>query len=183
MATTTVFKNKLAAWNHLIESGWQIGKSQFYDHCKEGFLRPIRSGENKGKYALSAVEKYAKLNVRQTETGLKVDEKFEAHQEEMREIGLEKARTKLEAEKHDLGVKQSKYILRSDFELEIVARAVAFMAHLNHTVQEGAPDWIEIVGGDQQRTAEMVDAISRAIEQRMSDFATNTEFDIILEAN
>ncbi len=173
------FTSKKAALDHLVASGWQIGQSQFYSHCKQMLLRP----EKEGGYAVKAVEKYAGLHLRRTETGQKVNDKLDRMQEERLEVELATARVKLTREEHDLGVKQSKFIPRADFELAIVGRAVAFMAHLNHTIQTNVPDWIDLVGGDQKMAADLVATISEAIEQRMGDFAANVEFDVILDAN
>ncbi|MDD3814409.1 MAG: hypothetical protein PHZ02_07160 [Desulfocapsaceae bacterium] len=173
------FKTKKEVLGYLQEDGWQIGQSQFYKHCRDMLLRP----EKEGGYSLNAVKKYAAINLRRTETGQKVNDKLDRMQEERLEVELETAKVKLTREQHDLGVKQSKFIPRDDFELAIVARAVAFMAHLNHTIQSSVPDWIDVVGGNQDRAPDLVAAISEAIEQRMGDFAADVEFDVILEAN
>jgi len=141
-----IFNNKISVHRWLLENGWTIGKSQFYDHCKEGLLRPAKKD---GKYHLA----------------------------------LRREQVGLERERFDLQAKQGKFIPRAEFELALVARAVAFMAHLNHTVQQEVPDWIELVEGNQGRAAELVEAISRAIEQRMADFAVDAEFEVLLEAN
>lgn len=173
------FAAKKDAFEHLLATGWQIGQSQFYAHCKEGRLRP----EKEGGYTRKAVEKYAGLHLRRVETGMKVNDRLDRMQEERMEVELATARVKLQREEHDLGTKQSRFIPRDDFELAIVARAVAFMAHLNHTIQSSVPDWIDIVSGDQARASDLVAAISEAVEQRMGDFAADVEFDVILEAN
>ena len=171
------FPNKKAVLEYLQEAGWRISQSQFYQHCKEGLLRPGKDG----RYSQAAADRYAKRWLRRVETGEKESGKLDRMQEEKLDLELRTARIKLTREEHELGVKQRKFIPRDDFELAIVARAVAFMAHLNHTIQESAPDWIELVGGDQARTPELVHAISHAIEQRMGDFAADAEFDVILE--
>lgn len=177
---STAFKSKIAVHRFLEEQGWQISKSQFYDHCKEGRLRPSRTD---GKYLLSAVEKYAKLHCRRVDTGEKVNDRLERKQEQKMDLDMRRSEVQLQQAEHDLKVKQGRFVPRSEFELAIVARAVAFMAHLNHTVQQGVVDWIDLVEGDQSRAPELVDAISTAIEQRMGDFAADAEFDVVLEAN
>jgi len=176
----TIFKSKIAVHRWLEENGRQISRSQFYDHCKLGLLRPHKSD---GKYRLSAVQKYAKLHTRSLETGQKENDLLDKMQQEKLEVDLDTSKIKRDRERHDLAVKQGKFIPRSEFELAIVARAVAFMAHLNHTIQQQAPDWIDLVEGEQARAPELVDAISKAIEQRMGDFAADAEFDVILEVN
>ncbi len=176
----TVFKTKVEILRYLQDGGWKIGRSQFYDHCRDGLLRPTKKD---GRYHLKAVEKYAKLNVARLDTGQKVRDREDVMREEKLTISLEREKVGLKREKHDLATRQGRYILRSEFELAIVARAVAFMAHLNHTIQVGAPDWIDLVEGEQSRAPELVDAVSKSIEQRMGDFAADAEFEIILEGH
>ncbi len=174
----TIFKSKIAVHRWLEDNGWQISKSQFYDHCRDGLLRPAKAD---GKYRLKAVERYASLHVKKAETGQKENEREEKMREQKLEIALQREEVGLERERFELEAKQGKFIPRAEFELAIVARAVAFMAHLNHTIQANVPDWIELSGGDQTRAPELVEAISRAVEQRMGDFAADAEFDVILE--
>ena len=174
------FGSKIKVWEYLVAGGWKISKTQFYQHCKDGLLRPTKKT---GKYTLKAVEKYAKLHVPRAESGQKANEKLDAMQERKLEVELEREEVRLEKDRHELAARQGKYVRREEFELAIVGRAVAFMAHLNHTIQQEVGNWIDIAGGDQTRAPELVDAISRAVEQRMGDFAVDAEFDVILEGN
>ncbi len=173
------FKNQTATLKYLTSEGWKIGKSQFNKHCTEKLLRP----EADGTYNQQAVDKYAKTWLKQVATGQKLNERLDKMQEEKLEADLRASKFKMEEAEFNLGIRKNKFVPREDFELAIVARAVAYMAHLNHTVQSEAAEWIDIVGGDQARAPELVQAISRAIEQRMGDFAADAEFDVILEAN
>jgi hypothetical protein len=179
MTESSLFKTKKAVFEHLQSTGWQIGQSQFYAHCKGGLLRPLKEGG----YNQKAVDKYAKTWLKQLATGQKLNERMDRMQEEKLEADLRASKFKMEEAEFNLGIRKNKFVPREDFELAIVARAVAFMAHLNHTVQSDAAEWIDIVSGDHARVAELVQAISRAIEQRMGDFAVDAEFDVILEAN
>jgi hypothetical protein len=169
------FPSKKDVFSYLIDSGWQIGRSQFYEHCRQLLVRPT----NEGKFEKKDVDRYAKRYLRQRATGQKIDD----YQEKKNQVELETARVKLEKEQHDLGVKKGKFVHRDEFELAIVARAVSFMAHLSHAVQSSVGDWIELVDGDQHKAADLVAAITEEIEQRMSDFAADAEFEVILEAN
>ncbi len=162
---------------YLLDMGWKVSRSQFYEHIRERLLQ-----KRKGVYTQSAVDRYAKKHLRRAETGMKVNDRLEKIQDEKLELELRTARVKLEKEEHDLNVKKRKFVSREDHELAIVSRAVAFMAHLNHTVQQSAPDWIDIVGGDQKEAPALVAAVCEELEQRMGDFAADVEFDVILEA-
>jgi hypothetical protein len=175
--TPDKFKNKISVFNWLVENGWQISKSQFYDHCKLGLIRPVKSGG----YPLKTVQKYASLHVKKQETGEKESEWEVKMREEKLKVSLAREQIGLDKDQFELDAKRGKYIPRSEFELAVVSRAVAFMAHLNHTIQANVPLWIQLVNGDSARAPELVEAISREIEQRMGDFAADVEFEIILE--
>lgn len=181
MNELSTYKTKKAVLEHLqaSDSGWQISQSQFYAHCKQGLLRPGTDGS----YSQKSIDKYAKTWLKQAATGQKLNERLDRMQEEKLEHDLRASKFKMEEAEFNLGIRKNKFVPREDFELAIVGRAVAYMAHLNHTVQAEAAEWIDIVGGDQARAPELVQAISRAIEQRMGDFAADAEFEIILEAN
>jgi len=174
------FPSKIKVHRWLLDNGWQISQSQFYDHCKDGLLRP-RKGD--GKYTLQSVEKYALINVKKAETGAKVNDQEDKIRHEKLEISLQRERLALEADTFDKEKRHGKFVAKADFEMAIVARAVTFMAHLNHSINKEAQDWIDLVEGDQQRAPELVNAIVNTIEQRMGDFAVDAEFDVILEAN
>lgn len=174
-----VFATKKAVFEHLKAEGWQISQSQFYAHCKERYLRP----DKEGKYTLKAVEKYAKNWLKLAATGEKANSEYDRKMERKLDAELKSAEIRAEKDLFELETKRGRFIPRDEFELAIVGRAVAFMAHLNHTVQTNAAEWIDIVGGDQARAPELVQAISRDIEQRMGDFAADAEFDVIMEAN
>ena len=180
MSDDTSFKTKKAVFEHLDAAGkWQISRSQFYAHAKQGLLRPDKDG----RFQLKAVEKYARTWLKEMATGQKANEKLDKMQERKLEAETLSAEIRHERERFEFESKRGKFIPREQFELAIVGRAVAFLAHLNHTVQTNAADWIDIVGGDQSRAPELVQAISREIEQRMGDFAADAEIDVILEAN
>jgi hypothetical protein len=179
MEEPQVFATKKAVFEHLKEGGWQISQSQFYAHCKERYLRP----DKEGKYTLKAVEKYAKVWLKLAATGEKLNTEYDRKMERKLDIELRAAEIRADREQLELDTKRGRFIPRDEFELAIVGRAVAFMAHLNHTVQSEAAEWIDIVGGDHKRAPELVPAISRAIEQRMGDFAADAEFDVIMEGN
>jgi hypothetical protein len=173
------FKSQESVLEYLKNAGWKVSKSNLNRHCKEKLLRPSEDGT----YSQRAVERYAKTWLKQIATGQKVNERLDRLQEERLEKELKAANLKLDREQFELDVRRGRFIPRDDVEMMIVGRAVAFMAHLNHMVQSGVPDWIDLVGGDQGRAPELVSAISEAIEQRMGDFAADVEFDVILEAN
>jgi hypothetical protein len=179
VAAPDQFKTKKSVFTWLGDNGWQISQSMFYEHCKIGLLRPMKGGG----YTLKAVQKYASLHVKKAETGEKESEWETRAREEKIKVTLEREQVGLEKDRFELDARRGKYIPRSEFELAVVSRAVAFMAHLNHTIQANVSLWIQLVGGDPARAPELVESISREIEQRMGDFAADVEFEVIMEQN
>lgn len=173
------FRSQESVLEYLKNAGWKVSKSNLNRHCKEKLLRPSEDGT----YSQRAVDRYAKTWLKQIATGQKVNERLDRLQEERLEKELKAANLKLDREQFELDIRRGRFIPRDEVEVMIVGRAVAFMAHLNHMVQSGAPDWIDLVEGNQGRSPELVAAICEAIEQRMGDFAADVEFDVILEAN
>lgn len=181
----TVFSSKAAVFRWLEENDWQIKKSQFYDHCKDGLLRPVRSGENKGKYVLSAIEKYAKLNVKPAGASQKTNDLLDTMQQETIETKLKREKIRLEKEERELEISKGRFVAADDFELAIVGRVIVFMSHLGHSCQMNIKEMIDLVDGDQRRAPELLDFLNKLMGQRAGDFVADAdkEFDIILEAN
>lgn len=174
------FKSKAAVYRWLIDNGREISETQFYDHCKEGLLRKKR-GEK--FFTLAAVKKYSKLHTKLAATGEKEQDHRDKMQDELRQIELETARLKMKEKEHSLLVKQGKVVPIDEYETAIVGRQVAIMAQLNHMAQKNVAAWIELVDGDLNKAPALLEAILEEIAQRMSDFAVDIEFDIILEAD
>lgn len=172
------FPHKLAAWEYLRDSGWQISKSQFYEHCKQGRL-PRKDGH----YLRVDVDRYAKTHCKLESTGERVNDTLSRMAEEKAATELAREKVRLERETHDLAARRGEYVPRDEVELMIVGRAVAMLAHLKAMVQMRTPDWIELVGGDQARGRDLIDTVWIAIEEHLSLFARDIEFDVIFEKN
>lgn len=172
------FPHKLAAWEYLRDSGWQIGRSQFYEHCKQG-----RLPRKDGRYLRSDVDRYAENHCKLESTGEKVNETLSRMAEEKMSTELQREKVRLDREIHDLAVKQGAVVKRDDVELMIVGRAVAMLAHLKAMVQMKAGDWIAVVDGDQSRARELIDIVQTGIEEHIAVFARDIEFEVIFEKN
>lgn len=175
-----LFNTRLEAWQYLQDSGWRIGRSQFYQHCKEGRLLLDRKT---GKYLQAAVDKYAQLHCRLAETGERVNDKRDRLAESKAEVEYERELVRLDKDRHDLAVRRGEYVPRDEVELMIVGRAVALLAHLKALVQMQSGDWIELVEGRPERAQELIGTVNRAIEEHLSVFARDIEFDVIFEKN
>jgi len=162
---------------YLKSKGVDVPQRSLYGHARQGKLRQT----GRGKFTRETLEEYCRVWLKidledtRTDTQELMSRKLVG---EVKKIESQAARAEFEFE-----VLKKDYVSRDDFELAIVGRAVAFMAHLNHTIQSSVPDWIDAVDGDQARAPDLVAIISEAIEQRMGDFAADVEFEVILEPN
>ncbi len=172
------FKNPTEVWQYLKDSDWKIGRSQVYEHVNQGLLR-----KKDGVFLLKDVNRYAKQNLKNAATGQKVNEELDKLQTQKFKNEVRASELKLEKEEHDLNVRRGRYIKREEHELAIVGRAIVFMAHMNHTVQEKVEDWIDLVGGDLTKAPDLVAEITGELEIRMSDFTADAEFDVLLEGD
>ena len=172
------FANRLEAWQYLQDSGWQIGRSQFYEHCKQG-----RLPRKDGRYLRADVDRYAGTHCRLVETGEKVNDKLSRMAEEKAETELNREKTRLEKEKIELAIKRGDHVARDEVEQMIVGRAVAMLSHLRAMVRMKASDWIALVDGDQKRQRELIDALNEGLEEHLAVFAKDVEFEVIFEKN
>ncbi|MGI6655247.1 MAG: hypothetical protein ACOX5Z_00145 [Desulfobulbus sp.] len=174
-----IFPHRLAAWGYLRDSGWQISRAQFYEHCAQGRLRRQKDGT----YRIRDVDLYAKTHCKRLDTGEKVNDTLARMAEDKAKTELSREKVRLEREEFDLAVKKREYVRRDEVELMIVGRAVAMLSHLQAMVQMQAEDWIVLVGGDPLRARELIAAVCQGIEGHMATFAREVEFEVILEKN
>lgn len=172
------FETKFAAWEWLVANGWKLGKSQFYNHCKDGLIRP----DADGSYSMKRLKKYAETHVKRAETGLLQRDELERLQERKLKGEVELLEVKKAREQHDLDVRRGRFIPREDVEIELAGRAVAFLSGLRNTVQMSAVDWIRLVNGDTSRAAILIDAMTHDIEHRLSHYASTVQWEVILDA-
>lgn len=173
------YKNKLAVLNALQEDGWKISKTQFYEHCKIGLLRPGKDGG----YSKAAVEKYAKANLPRLDTGEKVADRADRLREEKQELAVQRERIKLEHEQLDLDERHGQLMPTEDHERAVIARGVALYEHLNHHLQVEVSALIETVNGDQKQAPALIDFFSSILDSAFADYVADAEYDVILEAN
>ena len=90
---------------------------------------------------------------------------------------------RLEREERELAAMKGLYIKRSEVELVVIARAVAMLSHLKAMTQTEAPGWIDTVDGSQDRQRELIEAVWENIEETVSVFAKDIEFEVVFKKN
>lgn len=174
--TTPLFPSRTTAWTYLRDNGWLIGRTKFYEDCREGRL----PREKNGKYTRANVEAYAATYCRRVDTGLRVGEEKGTVADQREAVRLEREKVRLQKERRELELIEGKSIPRAEVELMVVGRAVAMLSHLKAMTQMRASDWIHIVDGDQSRAAELIAEIQDGIEEYLATFARDVEFKVML---
>ena len=171
-----LFPSRTTAWTYLRDNGWLIGRTKFYEDCREGRL----PREKNGKYTRANVDAYAATYCRRVDTGLRLGEEKGTVADQREAVRLEREKVRLQKERRELELIEGKSIPRAEVELMIVGRAVIFLAHLRAMTQMKAADWIHIVSGDQSRATELIADIQESIEEHLSTYARDVEFKITI---
>lgn len=175
--TGETLPNTAAVLDHLKEAGWKVTKTSLYRHQSQGKLLPSQDGS----YTKNAVERYAKTFLKQTATGKRVAENTDELQRKKLEKELEHLSQKIMREKFSFEREQGLYIPRDQMEIELATRAGILVAGLKHWVQSNAADWIAASGGDTKRTGELINLMSKDVDEHINHYASSREYEVVIE--
>lgn len=170
------FKNRAEVLEYLRGQEVKISRGKLYKDADTGKLRM----ESDGSILLMEVDKYIKSALKPfKKAGTAPDiEKLQTEKLERENDKLDEQIKKLIWEREK---ETGKYILRDDFEMEIVARAAVFAVSLKQMVSIKALDWVSIVQGNHALVKDMTDAIIRDIESVLNDYATTDTFQVMID--
>ena len=175
MNQPVTFDSLLKVLAYLKADGWKVSKSTLYNHRRQGRIKP----DSDGHYPLKSVLRYANAHLpRQTTLKRLADEEL---QRRKAEAELEKIEEQTRLARLRRQVEEGKYILRSDFELELAARAAVFYAGLMQMAQQKAGKWIQLVEGNTKRIPDLIQAIKLSIEELLNEYATTREFHVLFQ--
>lgn len=167
------FENVAAVVKHLHAQGYKIKKSKVYADAQKRLLQVDPDG------------RVTELAVRAYAAGL--EKKSSIRPEDIEDRSVRKLENEIkalevraEAAQFDLDIKKGKYILRSELEMELAARAAVFEAGFRFFIQAKAGDIIEAVAGDRGKAADLVDMLGRHLDSLMNDFADTEKFQVMI---
>ncbi|MBU2623428.1 MAG: hypothetical protein KKD92_14040 [Proteobacteria bacterium] len=171
---SAVFRNRVAVIEYLKKNNIRIGKSKLYKDADFGKLRV----QPDGSVLLSDVELYTRAYLTpKQKTAVNAD--IEALQKEK----LEKENQKLDEQIAKLAWDREKeagrYLLRSDFEMELAARAAVLEMSLRQMAQTKAYDWVAVCRGEHSKAADMAAMVTAEIGTVLNDYATTDSFQVI----
>jgi hypothetical protein len=169
-------KSKADALQFLQDSGWEITKSRFYNHCGDGKLTLSRDGV----YTWRALKKYAEAYLVRTDTGETVSETGDRLAEKKQRLEIEQLEIKIERAKFEQEVERGNYLPKADIYRELVARAVVLDSGLTHLIRSKSAELIARCKGDQSLLPEVIEDQLEAKDKLMNSFARLGEFEIEL---
>jgi hypothetical protein len=170
------FKNRKEVAAFLKKEGWKVSQSTFYEHSKIGMIWP---DVEKKRYSLKAVLKYAKTHL--VPMGTMQKKKDEDLQRKKIEAEIEWKQEQARREKIKRQKEEGELIERDRIYLELASRAAVLEAGLKGMIQIRAGEFVALVGGDEQKAAELVREITAEVDLVMNEFATMKEFEVVFK--
>lgn len=168
------FKNKIAVARYIKDQGVRIGKSKLYKDAESGKLRV----QADGSVLLSDVDLYIRAyGTPRQKAGDNSDIEFLQKEK----LGLESKKLKEQIAKleWDREKEAGRYLLRSDFEMELAARAAVLETSLLQMAQSKAYDWVAVVHGEHSKAADMAAMVTAEIGAVLNDYAATDRFQVI----
>jgi len=166
------FQNRRSVLFHLQKAGYQISKTKLYQDFKKGLIR-----KEMDKTVLeSEVRAYiVAANLKRIDGSLEdlSDLQERKSKKEIEKLEEQIAKLRLEREKE-----QGKYIPRKDFETELAARAVVFDSGFRYLFQVKAREWISLVGGKLEKSADFLQALNQALDEQLNSYASTKTYHV-----
>ena len=169
------FDNLLRAKEHLNRLGYKVGKSKIYKDRKDGLIKIEADGTVKEASVKAYIRKANLENL---------TEKAEADQGpsvlvRKAERELEKLGEQIEDLRFKRSVAQGDYIPRTDFEMELAARAAVLDTGLRHLVHSSLGAWVNMMEGDPKKIPILLQRINDDLDEKFNEFATMKMFHVI----
>lgn len=170
-------KVKQDVLTYLQETGWNIKKQTFYNHCSAGKLQKNRQG----LYTVRAVKKYAETELVHLGLGDTVTGSQENLAKEKLRKEIKRIETSEEADRFKLEVLKGKYIERSKVELELSSRLVVLDHGLEYLFKTNLAEMVAIVGGDLDKASLLLELLLRKKDEQLTAFANMDDFTVVFD--
>ncbi|MCK5313221.1 MAG: hypothetical protein KAJ62_13980 [Desulfobacteraceae bacterium] len=168
-----VFRNLYAVLGHLQEAGFRVSRPKIYKDKKKGQIRVNSDGtvlESEVRaYAATLKRKDGSIADLNDVHARKANKEVERLEEQI-------AKLRFENEKET-----GKYILRTDFEAELAARAVVLESGFRHLFNMKAREWITLVNGKIEKSADFLQELNSSIDEQLNSYATTKTFQVMFE--
>jgi hypothetical protein len=165
------FKNLLEAMKFLKGQGYKIGKSKIYKDAQQKQIRVQADGSILKRDA-EAYAKTLKL-LGDPLRGL------EATQKRKGELEVRRLEQIVAALEHEQEVREGKYVLKADAELDRANNAGAIFTALSNGLLSSARELLDAAKGDPHRLVTFIEALKRELERAANSLSKLEEFELV----
>lgn len=154
---------------HLDREGWKVSQTTIYKHKKRGLIRP----NERGRYLRSVVDAYAARHLQRLDgapTGAGAED-------EKRAAEIRKTLAQAEHWEIKAAVARGAYIPREQHEEDLAARAAVLRSDLLDLCRSRAPDVVNIVDGDPEKTTDLSEFMVDMVLTFLDRYAKQAEAD------
>lgn len=164
---------------YLVNDGWKITKTTLYRHKNEGRFLPDKDGS----YAVETIDRYAKLHLKKSATGKKVNQETDELQQLKLEQEIDLQKIKIDRERFNYEKDQGLHIAKDQVELNMALMYSVIFTGLRHWIQSKAPEWIALASGDIKKQGELINAMTNDLDVLSNQFSKQKEYEIVIEEN
>ena len=152
-------------FGYLVDSGWKISRAGSYKHRKAGILQP----DDRGRYAIEAVDRYATHNLRRRDGSAADGEDKQSVAKRDAEIRKLIAHAKILENKAKSAARE--WIPRKRYEKELASRAAVFKSDLNSWCQSEASGICHMVDGNEDMIPDLIQYLINSLETILDRYA------------
>ena len=170
-------KNRLAALKYVNEKmGFSVSQAKFYLDVKEGKINVQKDGSIR----FQDLEKYSKVHLADRYRKLANIDDLTRRKKELENERLEQQNYLLQLKRdRETGM----LISREDALKEMTALLIMMESSLRHMFHMNAPVWLAKYGGDQSRLKEFLEDLDLTLDHLMTQSASNSHIESIMEAS
>lgn len=171
------FKNLKAVADYVIAQGWQVTERTVYNHATAGLLGKKKNGV----YSLRQVQNYCR-DYLTPQDAYQNQQSDELNKIKLKtEIAYKQEQAKLIKLKRE--IEEGKYVLLSDWALQLAGRAAVFETGFKGSIRSSAGDIIKLVDGDPMKTGELISFVYSMIDQELNNFTRSMDFNVIISTD
>jgi hypothetical protein len=171
---SAVFRNRVAVVEYLKRNNIRISKTKLYRDADTGKLRV----QPDGSILLSDVELYTRAYLTPKQKA-SMNAEIEALQKEKLDLESQKLKEQIAKLVWDREKEAGRYLLKSDFEMELAARAAVLQVTLHQMATTKAYDWIAVCQGNHVKVPDMAAMITSEIDSCLNDYASCERYQVI----
>ena len=175
MSSHEIFSSIKEVLHYLKDNDWKISERTLYRHIKQGLLRP----DSQKNFHIRKVKAYAKNHLLAAGAVQKLKDEHLQRTKLKKEIILRDEEIKIRRLKRM--VEEGKYILRDEVCLELAGRAAVLDVGLKAMVQTRAGEFIQMVGGNGKKTADLVREMMTEIDNALNEFSKDITYEVVFE--